>query len=67
MGVCVCVCVLAREGDGDEEKDRNKDPSVSTGHESLLFDTESQGTQARDNSLVAVFFLLFFKKWGYPG
>lgn len=57
--MCECVCVLAKEGegDGDEEKDRNKDPSVSTEYESLPFLSQSQGTRARDNSLVAVFFV----------
>jgi len=55
LGVCECVCVLAKEGEGDrdEEKDRNKDPSVSAAHKSLPFYSESQGTRARDNSLVA--------------
>lgn len=58
--MCECVCVLAKEGEGDrdEEKDRNKDPSVSTAHKSLPFHSESQGTRARDNSLVAVFFVM---------
>lgn len=37
-----------------KKKDRNKDPSVSTADESLPFHSESQGTRARDNSLVAV-------------
>ena len=55
--VCLCFSEKRGEADRDEEKDRNKDPSVSTAHESLPFHSESQGTRARDNSLVAVFFV----------
>lgn len=67
--MCECVCVLAKEGDGDEEEEEKKTGTrthlSAQRTKSLPFHSDSQGTGARDNSLVAVFFFWGGgKEWG---